>query len=87
MPKRNVLLAMFDVRPKRLSADLVLEQIKKELDLRKQNRTNIKPNNPEPEPVAAKTIIEQPNPLPSDYWEELVSKLPQRPDFPFKYEL
>lgn len=74
------MLAMFDVKPTGGAAGLVLSQIKREIDLRiKKER---------PEETMPKTAIEQtPVLAQDDYWEELVAKLPQRPDFPLKYEL
>ncbi len=40
------------------------------------------------EAAKPKTAIEKPRPALNDnYWEELITKLPQRPDFPLKFEL
>lgn len=80
MPKKNILLAMFDIRPIGKSASLVLEQIKNELDLRAK-RDHVKE-------TKHKKIIEKPPVVPDEnYWEKLIAMLPQRPDFPQKYEL
>lgn len=79
MVKDNILLAMFDIKPVGKSAVLLFSQIKKEIDLHIKTKTiaAIKKN---------KTPIEKaPEILGGDYWEELVAKLPQRPDFPFNY--
>ncbi len=85
---------MFDIKPMGESASLVLVQIKKELDLRfkKEPAPKIKPNpsldNSKLGLGKSKTTIEKPKIPPDDsYWEELIARLPQRPDFPLKYEL
>ncbi|MBI2063684.1 MAG: DUF4012 domain-containing protein [Candidatus Yanofskybacteria bacterium] len=79
MPKRNILLAMFDVRPIGKSASLVLGQIKQELNLRVKKSLNEEVKKP-------KTVIEKPA-VPDDYWEELIARLPQRHEKKKKYEL
>ena len=66
-------MAMFDVKPRGSAAALVLAQMKKELDLRVPKK---------------RAVIEKPDTMPEDnYWEELIAKLPQRPDFTLKYGL
>src|SRR3989344_4509139 len=78
MPQRNILLAMFDIKPTGKAAGLVLEQIKNELNLLETKVSEKK----------TKAAIEKPVLSPDDgYWEELIARLPQRPDFPLKYEL
>lgn len=82
------MLAMFDVRPIGKSAALVLEQIKNELDLRRENKSSPSLDKPKLRLGKPKTTIEKPETLSDDdYWEELIVKLPQRPDFSQKYEL
>ncbi|MBI2062779.1 MAG: DUF4012 domain-containing protein [Candidatus Yanofskybacteria bacterium] len=81
MPKKNILLAMFDIRPTIKSAGFIFSQIKRELNLQAQKTQNL-------ESKKTKTVIEKTGTLPEEnYWEELMMKLPQRPDFPKKYEL
>lgn len=71
---------MFDIKPTGKSVGLILSQIRQEIDLHAQKRAVEKARGP-------KTAIEKSQPPDTDYWEELIAKLPQRPDFPLKYEL
>lgn len=72
---------MFDIKPTGKSASLILSQIRQELDLHTKKRAT-------EEAIKPKTIIEKPpSSLDDDYWQELIAKLPQRPDFPLKYQL
>src|SRR3989344_4064007 len=88
MSKRNILLAMFDVRPIGKSVDLILSQIQRELNLRPENKPSPSLDSPKLGLGKPKTAIEKPEMPPDDnYWEELITRLPQRPDFPQKYEL
>ena len=72
---------------------MIFNKIKKEIDLRLKKELTPKPqprlksNLAKSESTKSKTIIEKPEILSEEeYWEELIAKLPQRPDFPLKYE-
>ncbi len=81
MPRKNILLAMFDILPTKKSANFIFSQIRRELNLQAKKAEVL-------ESKKSKTIIEKPKNLSEEnYWEELITKLPQRPDFPQKYEL
>ncbi len=100
MPKKNILLAMFDIRPNQKLASLVLDQMDRELNLRKQETFDQQEDRPAISNIQApvdsiqpqiKTVVEK-SPEPKaklaneEYWEELISILPQRPDFPIKFQ-
>ena len=74
---------MFDIKPTGESASLVLSQIRNELDLHTKKALDDEIERPKTAIEASPLSV----PFEDNYWEELITKLPQRPDFPAKYQL
>lgn len=78
MPRKKILLAMFDVRPTGKSVGFDFAKISREINLRQKSILGHR---------KSKGLAMSETKPEDTYWEELFDKLPQRPDFHQKYEL